>query len=70
MQEVKGNLKLRRVLFILFLCAMGVLFFARAWTPFWVDISVGILAAGIAAWEVGRKDQPPADDESKGPSSN
>ena len=51
MQKVTMKTPIRRIAMALIICGLVVYFFARPWTPFWVDISVGIFALGVAVWE-------------------
>ena len=57
MQKIAIGLWLRRLLFALFICGLIVYFFVRPWTPFWVDMLVGVFAVGIACreWMKARK---------------
>lgn len=51
MQKVGLRLGIGRIFLLLFICGLGIYFFARPWTPFWVDMLVGAFAVGIAFWE-------------------
>lgn len=55
MQKIAMKLLIGRICVALILCGLVVYFFARPWTPFWVDMLVGIVGAGVALWGWARK---------------
>ena len=52
MQKRTMRLIHRQILFVIFLCVLVTYLIARPWTPFWVDITVGVIALAVVLWEI------------------
>ena len=54
--EKSMKINLKAIFFWIFIILMIVYFFARAWTPFWIDLCVILAALAIALLKFLNKD--------------